>query len=267
MLKRLLRWVLTAFLVALIGAAGMVTVDHFEPRPRQAEQAAKDHRKLDAFNILASERVAYYTKILAIFTGFLMAVSALQIWYLIKADRRSADALDEGTNQFVLSQRAFVYLDGFEADARTGKEARKLVRFAFMPRWQNSGETPTKNLRVAIDWTHCNGELPDGFPHAYRQKAVPLFLGPHATEKTETIDIGPGLANQVIDDANGAIGWEKRNAQIYVWGRADYEDVFGGKHFSEFCYRAHFSSQDGNRIEVTFLQWGEHNRTDDDQRA
>ena len=68
------------FFVAVV--VGLEVVEHYEPKKYDAIQEAKNKSEIDAINILASERVAYYTKVLAIFTGALTAFGLLQIFFL-----------------------------------------------------------------------------------------------------------------------------------------------------------------------------------------
>ena len=53
--------------------------------------------------------------------------------------------------------------------------------------------------------------------------------------------------------------------QLYVWGRATYEDMFEGSepHFIEFCYRLGVAGT-LDRPSVTFMPDGPHNRTEQD---
>lgn len=94
MLKALKLAALVA-LIAVVGAAAVIAVEYFEPKKQEAVEETKNKNELDAINILASERVAYYTKVLAIFTGALSVFGLLQIFFLIRADetaRVSANA-------------------------------------------------------------------------------------------------------------------------------------------------------------------------------
>ncbi len=50
---------------------------------------------------------------------------------------------------------------------------------------------------------------------------------------------------------------------IFIWGRADYEDIFKRKHFAEWCRRLRFDRHDGKTLHASFIQWGEYNRTDE----
>jgi hypothetical protein len=59
--------------------------------------------------------------------------------------------------------------------------------------------------------------------------------------------------------------WSSRGDEplILIWGRADYDDVFGKHHFVEWCYRLRFERHKGERMSAGFIQWGEHNRSDE----
>lgn len=61
-------------------------VEYCEPQERDAYRQANDYRRKEAVDILASERVAYYTKILSIVTGALGGLGVVQVVYLIRAN-------------------------------------------------------------------------------------------------------------------------------------------------------------------------------------
>jgi hypothetical protein len=50
---------------------------------------------------------------------------------------------------------------------------------------------------------------------------------------------------------------------LFVWGRADYEDVFGKKHFTQWCYQFRPERHDGKNLRVSLIQWGPYNGTDE----
>ena len=51
---------------------------------------------------------------------------------------------------------------------------------------------------------------------------------------------------------------------IFIYGRADYDDVFGHHHFVQWCYTLRFERHQGEKVRASFIQWGEYNRTDED---
>lgn len=95
------------FLAVLIFAS-IVAVEHYEPTQWQAEQDAKNQGEAKAIDILGSERVAYYTKILAIFTGVLSGFGLLQIYFLIRADSATATALAASTKQAEIANKQYI---------------------------------------------------------------------------------------------------------------------------------------------------------------
>jgi hypothetical protein len=54
---------------------------------------------------------------------------------------------------------------------------------------------------------------------------------------------------------------------VLIWGRADYEDIFGRSHFVEWCHRLRLDRHDGKNMRAGFIQWGDYNRSDDDGRG
>jgi hypothetical protein len=68
----------------------VVAVEHYEPKQGQAEREARHQGEAQAVNILASERVAYYTKVLAIFTGALTAFGIVQLIFVARADQTAS---------------------------------------------------------------------------------------------------------------------------------------------------------------------------------
>jgi hypothetical protein len=93
----------------------------------------------------------------------------------------------------------------------------------------------------------------------YSDAKEPLFVAPNAVEPSAVIEIGPGTVNQVINS-----GMPVPNREIIIWGRSDYEDIYGKLHFVEWCYRARFDRHKGDQLRVNFIQWGKYNRTDQD---
>jgi hypothetical protein len=173
---------------------------------------------------------------------------------------------------FRTAQRAFVFLDGFEIEIHTALETESdpsnipeqyrpypgllITRLAVLPKWKNSGATPTKNMAVKVHWgmTECNASQAYSYPQEKRE----FFLGPHATEVSEAIE---------ISSAQEIIRWFLKPSGprpiILIWGRADYEDIFGSRHFVEWCQSLGFyrPSKD-HPICPRFIQWGDYNRSD-----
>ena len=55
---------------------------------------------------------------------------------------------------------------------------------------------------------------------------------------------------------------------LYVWGRATYDDMFEGSkpHFFEFCQRLQVTGETPSNIDLSFTQFGLSNGSDEDSR-
>lgn len=205
--------------------------------------------------------------------GFFSIAVALLVavftYRLVKSTDELVSSSNEGREA---TSRAFVFLDGFNVELTRAsdaswidvndlpKEYQKhpdiyITRFAVQPRWKNSGTTPTKKMSIRVNWQGPAGRNVKQYD--YKASASDFFVAPNAVEPSEIIEM-PG-ARALIDYPLRPDGGEPF---IFIWGRADYEDVFGKPHFTEWCYRVRFEQHDGKNLRAGFIQWGEHNRTD-----
>jgi hypothetical protein len=209
----------------------------------------------------------------ALFAG-LVTLFTWRLWQATNQLKISTDNLWEAADRTLkITERAFVYLDGFNFELTTAADRPLnpdliperykddpglfLTRFAAQPRWKNGGTTPTKNLTIQIDWRGAG--IPMQSTYTYREKPRPFFLAPQATQCGDYIDMPGGQA--LIAWAGNPVG---ESPMMFVWGRADYEDVFKRPHFVEWCYQVRFSRHiRSERLRAEFIQWGEYNRTDD----
>jgi hypothetical protein len=209
----------------------------------------------------------------------LAGVAVAVFTYLLK---RSTDSLwKAGRESLETTERAFVYIDGFEIELTTAQDGGSedievlpemyrndpglfVTRFAVQPRWRNSGHTPTRNMKIRVDF----GASPDANTiGTYKLEKQNFFVGPGAISGSQFLEIG--AMNMIIEaNANMIIEANVDHAPspiILIWGRADYDDVFGKKHFAEWCYQvlpARYSRS--QRMGAHFFQWGDYNRTDKD---
>jgi hypothetical protein len=209
--------------------------------------------------------IAFYNKLLAWFTGIL-AIATVILGIATVALYFGSD------KQFALGERAFVSLDGFVAELTTAAHAPipeamlppiyktdpglYLARCALIPKWKNSGRTPTKNMTIQVNWggPYWTVISPDSF--TYRTAPIPFFVPPGGEELSPEIPIQP---------ARALIDWSFHPVEprplILIWGRADYEDVFGKRHVIEWCRELRLDRHDGRTLRASFIQWGDYNRT------
>jgi hypothetical protein len=210
----------------------------------------------------------------AALAGIAVAAFTFTLWVATDQLAKSGQKVFEAT------ERAFVFLDGFDFELTTREDMKDppelyegepewhrthpglvIRRFALQPKWKNSGNTPTKNLKIQIDWRAPPYATIEP-KYAYRGPSVPFFIAPKAVEKSEVIEVTGTMA---------LINWSWNpvppEPMIHIWGRADYEDVFGRKHFVEWCHRVRFSRTGGGPMRPSTIQWGEYNRTDETTNA
>jgi hypothetical protein len=223
-------------------------------------QASCSIRLLDAHN-----------GFVAALAGVFVALFTLALW--ISTNRLWV----AGKEQHAISNRAFVSLDGFDVEITTAADNKssaalitdafykehpylKVTRFAAIPRWKNAGSTPTKRMAIEINYESPAKTIPPSY--TYKTKSFPFFIGPNSVERSEPIEI---TGTQVfIDNVMNGLP----DPPILIWGRAEYDDVFGGgPHFIEWCYRLRYEAHRGERLGAHFLQWGEYNRSDEDTKA
>ena len=126
------------------------------------------------------------------------------------------------------------------------------------PVWANAGPTPTRRLRISTNWKASHGELPADFDISFARPPENLFLGPGGQAEIGTVLIP-------MRDIQAAI---EQRLQLYVWGRAAYEDVFEGTqpHFFEFCRRIEVTGATPDKVALNFTQFGLSNGSDQDGR-
>jgi len=224
-----------------------------------APKASKTEAELAAERQDRDER-AELTERLTLYAGLLIAIGALlalafalqalYLWLALRAVRRSAVASERNMTAV---RRAFV-----SVGAMTWEAAGASVKVS--PVWTNSGTTPTRSLRVSGNWKVSHGELPPDFTYGYANPPERLLLGPNARAEAGSVLIP-------MRDVQAAI---EGRVQLYVWGRATYEDIFEGTqpHFVEFCHRIEARGTTPNDLALTFVYNGHHNRSElDSQRS
>ena len=112
-----------------------------------------------------ADPVAFYTFVLALFSGGLLVVAGLQIWLLLRAEdvsRLAARAADESANvarqSLEATQRAFLFVGSFSVQAFNNA-------VVIQPSWENSGSSPTVRMHTKTNWKLFSGDPPDDFDY------------------------------------------------------------------------------------------------------
>jgi hypothetical protein len=185
----------------------------------------------------ADEKIAFYTEVLAVFTGILALVSSVQICFLYRADkitRITAEAAKKSAGVADLAlrstQRAMVISPGFNTHLVWAKDS-DICGIQIEARWKNTGVTSalkSENWIVFASKDISNQEEIE-FSKLRRTPAVPYGAAIGPGTSVTTLKIGASLED-LID------AFEKRK-RLFVYSRAEYDDVFEGshRHHTEVC--------------------------------
>jgi hypothetical protein len=190
-------------------------------QPEQDRHAHGSYRHAEEVirSELPDERIADWTKVLAVFTGLLVGVSIFQGFYLIRADKTarlnaSAASLlaNAATEQVALAKktaeiplRAYLSIGAIDADRRTG-----LVRAQIL----NKGKTPANKVTIKYrsEWVESDTH----FPGHYEEKELGAQIAPDDKEFNFIVydlDMRDSAANL-----------------IYIYSGILYTDWFSNKH-------------------------------------
>jgi hypothetical protein len=273
--KRHLKLSAVAFLLLLLLASSFIPYYRkiCEKQPQAAVEDCATYqltplifvRSAKFFEGHAEAFIALFTVVLSIST-ILLWRSTYRLW------KTSRDTLET-------TKRAFVYIDGFNyeltvladtsivaadlpQEIRNVDPALHVTRFACQPRWKNSGNTPTVGMRIRVDWDFALVDHRE--VGAYRFPATLFFVGPQSASGSDFVDIP--VLNEIIQGGfAGSVGsFATQVPDLLIWGRADYEDIFRNRHSVEWCYRIRPERHTGEKLRVSFIQWGNYNRTDED---
>ena len=259
MAKIILQATAIAVVVFILAAASLTLWRSFHPTipPNEAHGAqgseAKDNHGKEDKSLLdrtTEDPVAFFTLWLTLFTGIL---AAFTIWMALStkdlrdfaeeqardmkesitvAQRgaRAAEAAAKVARETLeASQRPFIFIRGYEANVLGG-----IIRVGAI--FENSGSTPTQNMRARINWKWFPGELPADFDYpdigydGSVDKTIeerPAFVGPKSTTPSAQLDI-PILWIDRVRNNDG---------RIFIYGWVEYDDLLpdSPRHRTEFC--------------------------------
>jgi hypothetical protein len=162
---------------------------------------------------------ALATIIIAAFTGTLWVATS-----------RQAELTREA---LIADKRAFVFATGFNGFWERSPTGQ--YNWRFRPVWQNSGDTPTKDMRMHTSCELRNTPLPRDFDfdRAATQTGTGL-LPPRATNMGGLAPMPPMAAitpQNLLDVQQG-------RQFLYLWGWVRYFDVFPNtkQHITRFCW-------------------------------
>ncbi len=217
-------------------------------QPRTEAQIAAEQRDR-ADRVALSDQLLIFAALLVAVGAFLTIAFAVQVFYLGLGLRAMRSYSQKADRNVMATQRAFVYLSDLTWSGEGGNVRIRAI-------WANSGATPTRGLRIGTSWKASHGELrPDDVNYA--QPPENCFLGPGSKAEFGAIFIP-------MRDIQAAI---EQRVNLYVWGRAAYDDLFEGTrpHFFEFCHRVEVAGETPDKMRLSFTQFGSSNGSDEDQ--
>jgi hypothetical protein len=132
------------------------------------------------------------------------------------------------SKQLIFGERAWVTAkDAYHNEFKTGEQPQAVVAII------NAGNTPARNLTIYgnIQWRDKPIPTPMIFLPLPSTGQEPSFsvIAPNEGMNISFSDI-PVLTDDIIKLAR------EQKIHLYVWGKIDYDDIFGKHHKTEFCF-------------------------------
>jgi hypothetical protein len=252
---------------------------------QDAKPESPEDRERRIAHELNEQGLTDYTRILANATIALIFIAALQaglfLWQLgymrvglhdakVAADaakdgaKAAADSVDIAKLSMISGDRAYVHYNGCRWISHR-QDNNGPVFWRVRPVWINSGNTPTRDLRLFAAYELLDSPLGDDFPFIPPEHdRIPAMISPK------------GLAESGSRDIDGAefVAIREGRKHLYVWGVARYRDVFPNtvEHVTKFCVEA--TNISGNPLipwdaqrnifDIAFATYKRHNCSDED---
>jgi hypothetical protein len=172
--------------------------------------------------------------------------------------------------------RAYVYIKEFRC-VKIGHTVSgpEYVALKVIPVWKNSGQTPTRNMKNHISWMFSTVRFRDEIDFVDLDELRKLDM---SGRRTYPLAIAPGESV----DAEELLIWKydvermgfvdgKITGWIYIWGWAEYNDVFDNTPIrrTEFCVSVEIAATDlkvgdFKAADVSFCAVGTRNRADEE---
>ena len=237
-----------------------------EPRPELPEE--RQSRLAHEAN---ESRLAKYTLWLAIATIVLVGIATLQaglfFWQLRYMRRSLTDASNSvgaarhgvsvAKQTMVATNRAYVHHNGLQYISHLLLPQGR-VFWTFLPMWTNTGNTPTRDLKVVVKYSLENAPIGDDFDFSVEKPALPASIAAHGGLYSDAFDI----FGTDLDDVQNGIKY------LYIWGVAWYKDAFpeSPEHITKFCVVAtrvtgnplKLWDDKDNRFDIKFVNFRTH---------
>jgi len=146
---------------------------------KKQAKAERTKAQLDSKLVTYNGQLARYTWVLALFAGLQFLALLGQIVFLQLAFRESRRAGNTAEQAMIVSNRAYVNYRGCIWISHRAWEDQHLF-WRIRPTWLNSGNTPTRNLVVLVNYQLRDNPLPTDFDYSIAQTGprVPAGIAP-----------------------------------------------------------------------------------------
>ncbi len=180
----------------------------------------------------AAEDTVWWARLQTLIGLFGAIGLTLTLFFSGIATRAASKQVRLSRQALVETDRAFVFVSEGLINPAINSKTDKVEQWNTGVRWKNSGTTPTKNLRLHITLAVFDNPMPEDF--AFPTGPVPdvhVLIAPGGTIDSAVLSI----------DLEQMEGVHEGTKHLYVWGWAEYDDVFDGtpRHRTEFCYKWH----------------------------
>lgn len=197
------------------------------------------------------------------------AAQAAALTIAANAAEKSAEANRETATvsrlAMIAGDRAYVHQDGFNWISHPNSNSLGYF-WRIYALWINSGNTPTRNLKVWCSYEIRDSPLPEDFkfPEPPNLKCIPTTISPKGKIASLPLAIDGLILAEVAN----------RKKYFYIWGIATYRDVFPdtAEHITKFCcYAGDISgdptmpfNQATNPVNISFPMYDKHNCADEE---
>jgi hypothetical protein len=219
-----------AHLLASGGPQAIAPATRVDDVARDQREKQELERRLVDYN----GRLASYTKVLVIVGALQLGALLLQAFFLRLSFKEARRGGDIARTAMIASQRAFIFASGimgyYEPNATTQQFDWRL-----RPTWVNSGDTPSRSLKIHSRLMILDDVLQPGFDFDYETTDTGSgLIGPKATKFGGVVPAtpDPALTPQDVADMQASRKW------VYLLGWARYRDVFEEtpEHITRFCW-------------------------------
>ena len=217
-------WVTASLISPIVGTAPNNN-DQKSTVPTYKQPTNNDVPLIFRIGDFIDEHNGIFTAIATVFIAFFtfsLKSSTDKLWDAAKEQSAHMERALSST------ERAFVFVR-----MQLGIRIYNTDTWQFRVVWENSGSTPTRNMRSRTQCEIRDTELPDDFDFDYSPtKFHAAFIGPRMTIEGGLVPDPPLTDTQLIEVRD-------KKKFLYIWGVARYFDVFSAtrEHVTRFCYK------------------------------